>query len=271
MNRIARDAGDREAMAADHAVRYNAIKDMHHCLMTRQTQAQQLNTIVDSALLAPTDETRKKLRQLAEASEPGPLAERIRRRATLLARRRNADRTPLLRLRDELILAVYAAEVPKGWSCGWADGASFEANGRQQAGIGGLLVDSDGLVIERISRSIGEKGAFAAELAALAAVMQCATERQQKWLWLYTDNRGLAQLWDEHRGDNRLNELRRQAASQPGAIYPSRYPSSSQSASQCPGKGSGPTVDAADIQRVASSSSNSLTSVAATVLKEPVS
>jgi len=43
--------------------------------------------------------------------------------------------------------------------------------------------------------------------------VQCATERQQKWLWLYTDNRGLLQLWDEHRGDNRLNELRRQAAS----------------------------------------------------------
>lgn len=181
--------------------------------MTRQTQAQQLNTIVDNALLAPTGENRRQLRQLAEAGQPGPLAERIRRRATLLARRQNADRMPLLRLRDELIVAVYAAVVPKGWNCGWADGASFEADGRQQAGIGGLLVDSDGMVIERISRSIGEEGAFAAELAALIAVMQCATARQQKWLWLYTDNRGLVQLWDEHRSDNRLKELRRQAAS----------------------------------------------------------
>jgi ribonuclease HI len=180
--------------------------------MTRQNQAQQFNTVVDNALLAPTDENREQLRRLAKAGNPGSLAERIRRRATLSAKRRSADRTPLLRLRDELILAVYAAVVPKGWSCGWADGASFETDGHRQAGIGGLLADSDGIVIERISRSIGDEGAFAAELAALTAVMQCATERQQKWLWLYTDNRGLVQLWNEHRGDNRLNELRRQAA-----------------------------------------------------------
>jgi ribonuclease HI len=182
--------------------------------MTRQNQAQKLNVVVDNVLLAPTEENREQLRQLAlaKAGEPGPLAERVRERATLLAKRQGVDRTPLLRLRDELILAVYAAVVPKGWSCGWADGASFETDGHRQAGIGGLLVDSDGIVIERISRSIGDEGAFAAELAALIAVMQCATERQQKWLWLYTDNRGLVQLWNEHRGDNRLNELRRQAA-----------------------------------------------------------
>ncbi|WAK02095.1 reverse transcriptase-like protein [Methylobacter sp. YRD-M1] len=43
--------------------------------------------------------------------------------------------------------------------------------------------------------------------------MQCAIKRQRKWLWLYTDNRGLVQLWNEHRGDNRLSDLRRQAAS----------------------------------------------------------
>jgi ribonuclease HI len=180
--------------------------------MKRQNQTQQLNAVVDNALLVPTDENREQLRQLAKASPPGPLAERLRRRATLLGKRRSDDRTPLLRLRDELILAVYAAVAPKGWSCGWADGASFDIDGHRQAGIGGLLMDSGGTVIERISRSIGEADAFAAELAALTAVMQCATERQQKRLWLYTDNRGLVQLWNEHRDDNRLHELRRQVA-----------------------------------------------------------
>jgi ribonuclease HI len=187
-------------------------KDVRHCLMTRQKQTQQLNAIVDNALLAPTDGNHEKLKQLAKAGDPGPLAERIRRRATLLARRRNDDPAPLLCLRDELILAVYAAMAPKGWSCGWADGASFDTNGHRQAGIGGLLMDSDGTVIERISRLIGEADALAAELAALTAVMQCAAERQQKRLWLYTDNRGLVQLWDEHRDDRRLDELRRRAA-----------------------------------------------------------
>jgi ribonuclease HI len=181
--------------------------------MTRQNQTQQLNAIVDNALLAPTDGNHEQLKQLAKASTPGPLTERIRRRATLLAKRRSDDPAPLLRLRDELILAVYAAKVPKGWSCGWADGASFKTDGHRQAGIGGLLMDSGGTVIERISRSIGEADAFAAELAALIAVMQCATERQQKRLWLYTDNRGLVQLWNEHRDDKRLNKLSGQAAS----------------------------------------------------------
>jgi len=187
---------------------------MRHCLMTLQNQAQQLNVVVDNALLAPTDENCERLRQLARASAPpGLLAERIRRCTTLLAKQRNYDRTALLHLRDELILIVYAAVVPKGWICGWADGASFKTDGHRQAGIGGLLVDSSGTVIERIIRLIGEESAFAAELAALIAVMQCVTERQQKRLWLYTDNWGLVQLWNEHRDDNRLNELRRLAAS----------------------------------------------------------
>lgn len=181
--------------------------------MTQQNQAQQFNAVVDDALIAPTGESREQLRQLARVGDPRLLAERIRRRATLLSKRRSDDRMPLLRLRDELILAVYAAVMPKGWSCGWADGASFTTDGHLQAGIGGLLADSDGKVIERISRSIGEEGAFSAELAALIAVMQCATERQQKRLWLYTDNRGLVQLWNEHRSDNRLNALHRQAVS----------------------------------------------------------
>jgi len=185
----------------------------YHCLMTLQNQAQYLNAVVDSALLAPTDENREQLRQLAQVSAPGPLAERIRRRATLLAKRRSNDHAPLLRWRDELILAVYAAVLPKGWSCGWADGASFTSDGHRQAGIGGLLMDSNATVIERISRAIGEADAFAAELAALIAVIQCATERQQKRLWLYTDNLGLVQLWNEHRDDNRLNELHRHTAS----------------------------------------------------------
>jgi hypothetical protein len=54
--------------------------------MTRQSQTQQLNAIVDNALLAPTDGNHEQLRLLAKASTPEPLAERIRRRATLLAR-----------------------------------------------------------------------------------------------------------------------------------------------------------------------------------------
>jgi ribonuclease HI len=179
--------------------------------MPLQKQAQQLNAVVDNAFLVPANESREQLKQLAKTCDPGSLAERIRKRATLLAKRRSEKGLSLLRLRDELILAVYAAAVPKGWSCGWADGASFGTDGQRQAGIGGLLMDSDGRLMERISQSIGEEDAFAAELAALIAIVHCATERRTKWLWLYTDNRGLVQLWNEHRDDYRLKELRRQA------------------------------------------------------------
>lgn len=48
-----------------------------------------------------------------------------------------------------------------------------------------------------------------AEIAALAAVIRSAIEHGQLRLSVYCDSHGLVQLWNEHREDARLADLRR--------------------------------------------------------------
>lgn len=136
------------------------------------------------------------------------LAERIRKRATLLSKRRRDESKQILLERDELILALYASDVPPGWACAWCDGSSIKLDGQRRTGIGGILMDPGGMIIERFNRTIGEQDAFAAELAAVAAVIRVAVAQQQLRLRVYTDNFGLANLWREKRDDSRLAELR---------------------------------------------------------------
>ena len=59
-----------------------------------------------------------------------------------------------------------------------------------------------------MSRASGEQGAFDAEVAALAAMLQHAIEHQQLKLWVYCDNQGLVNLWHEQRDDHRLEGVR---------------------------------------------------------------
>jgi hypothetical protein len=115
-----------------------------------------------------------------------------------------------LSVRDKLIQVVYAAVVPAGWSCAWVDGSSIKTDAQRQAGIGGVLMDADGKVIEYINRAIGNKGAFDAEITALVAMLQLDTDHQYFKLWVYCDNQGLANLWHEQRDDHRLDERRTQ-------------------------------------------------------------
>lgn len=176
--------------------------------LTRRQTAQRLNTVIDQALLRPSADHQLKLIQIIADNNVRQLAERIRRRATLLGKPRRGDRARLLRVRDELILAVYASAVPSGWSCAWVDGSSITIGSHRQAGIGGLLMDTHGTVIEQISRPIGEQGAFEAEVAALAAILQSAIDQQQFKLWVYCDNQGLVQFWHEQRDDRRLDAIR---------------------------------------------------------------
>jgi putative hydrolase of the HAD superfamily len=180
--------------------------------LTRCQQARQLNTVIDAALADLAPQRRQQVVQLADCSTVQQFARRIHRRATLLGRRRPRDTQRILVARDELIMALYAAMAPPGWAIAWCDGSSMKIDSRQHAGIGGIVMDGNARVIARICRAIGEQGAFAAELAALAAVMRCAHEHRQRRLRVYTDNPGLAQLWREQRGDERLAEIRRLAA-----------------------------------------------------------
>jgi ribonuclease HI len=177
--------------------------------ITRRQQAQRFNTVIDQALLAPSLQPQQQLLQLTNTIPVRQLAERIRKRATLLGKRQRGDTRQLLAGRDELIMTLYASTVPQGWACAWCDGSSIKLDSQYQAGIGGILTDSNGSVIARISRAIGDHHAYEAELMAVTAIISTALEHQQQRLWVFTDNHGLAQLWQEHRDDNRLAEIRR--------------------------------------------------------------
>jgi ribonuclease HI len=180
--------------------------------ITRRQQAQQFNTVIDQALLAPSLQHQQQLLQLTNTIPVRQLAERIRKRATLIGKRQRGNTHQLLAGRDELIMALYASTVPQGWARAWCDGSSFKLDSHYQAGIGGIIKDSNGNVIERISRAIGDHHAYDAELAAVAAVIGTALAHQQRRLWVFTDNHGLTQLWQEHRDDSRLAEIRRLAS-----------------------------------------------------------
>ena len=183
---------------------------MSHSHLSRREYAQQFNAIIDQALLEPSADHQQHLIQLVADINVTQLGERLRQRATRLGKTRRSERARLLSVRDELMQAVYAAAVPVGWSCAWVDGSSIKTDTQRHAGIGGVLMDANGKVIERMSQAIGEQGAFDAEVAALVAMLQLAIDHQQSQLWVYCDNQGLVNLWHEQRDDHRLDKIRTQ-------------------------------------------------------------
>lgn len=176
---------------------------------TRRQQARLINAMIDQALLVPSSQHHQQLVPFTQTIPVVSLADRVRKRATLLSKRQRENTRQLLATRDQLIMALYAAIVPQGWACAWCDGSSIKQDSHYQAGLGGIVLEPEGTVIARISRGIGDHHAFEAELAAVTAVIQAALDHQQRRLWVYTDNHGLAQLWHAHRDDNRLAEIRR--------------------------------------------------------------
>lgn len=176
--------------------------------ITSRQQAQQSNRLIDHALLEQMTLSNHTLQQLLHFQPVRQLAERVRKRASLLAKRHHLDSGQLLISRDGLIQQLYAATVPQGWACAWCDGSSLKLDSSYQAGIGGIVWDSAGKEISRPCEHIGTYQAFDAELAAVAAVIRSAIAHQQRQLWVFTDNHGLAQLWQEHREDSRLVEIR---------------------------------------------------------------
>jgi ribonuclease HI len=181
--------------------------------VTRRQQAQQLNAMLDQALLSLTSSYRYQIQQLITTHQVKKLAERLRMRATILAKQQPRQREPILEARDALILALYAAAAPRGWACAWCDGRCIKVNAQQHAGIGAILIDERGVIVARISQAIGVKDSFSAELIAVVAIMKTALKHDQRQLRVYCDNYGLIQLWCEQRNDSRLVEMRRLAAS----------------------------------------------------------
>lgn len=133
------------------------------------------------------------------------LAERVRQRATALARRNSSVGARILAVRDTLTEALYRDDSHKGWFSAWCDG-SARPDGTTSIGV--LVLGPDGRVIVRISRTADRVSPFEAEIAALEAVLEAAVKRDIRHMRVHTDCRALVELWRAHRADPRLARVR---------------------------------------------------------------
>lgn len=172
--------------------------------MTRRDDTRLLNQIIDHALTEPGPAQQQALLALVTPENLQALAERLRRRATRLGRRERQQAQDILAVRNELLMALYAAIAPAGWANAWCDGSSIKDNATHRAGIGAVIMDTSGKCIAKISHSVGEKTAFEAEIAALVAVLESAVAHDIERLRVHTDCKALVQLWCEQRDDQRL-------------------------------------------------------------------
>jgi len=165
--------------------------------------ARRLNQAIDRALLEPAEGDVAALRRMAGRPPPVELAERVRQRAIRLGR----HGVRIQERRDALIAAIYAAAVPRGWFVAWCDGSSSRTPpGR--AGLGGLIVDPQGELATRVARFVPDLDSFAAEIAALVAVLEAGIASGASRMRVHTDCPALAQLWHERREDRRLDAVR---------------------------------------------------------------
>lgn len=172
--------------------------------MRKSPQAtQNLNALIDAALLDPACRRAWAVSLALPKHEVAPLAERVRRRATLLTRRARTQTVSILDARENLIQALYARDSPRGWCTAWCDGATDVS----AAGIGGLLLDTQGQEVGRWSHVISPRDPFATEIAALVAALDFATVHRVGRLRVYTDCVALVRLWHEHRADDRLDTV----------------------------------------------------------------
>jgi ribonuclease HI len=166
---------------------------------------------IDAALLAATPQPLHELLASQRSVAMPALADKVRRRATQLARRMRAQRTALIQARDAIILALYARAAPKGWMTAWCDGSAKTGDAQHLAGIGGVLADHDGHVMAQVAHKLTGKSALGAEIAAASAVLTLAHDAGIARVRLHTDCKGLVDLWLNRRGDPRLAALRAQA------------------------------------------------------------
>ena len=175
---------------------------------TRRDEARFLNQVIDRALFQPNTQHLEELLSLAKTRDTQCLAERVRQRATWLGRHEREQTQHILSNRDELIMALYASLAPEGWANAWCDGSSLRQASELHAGIGAVLLDTTGKCIRQISRYVGGKSAFEAEVIALVAVLEDALIHHIERLRVHSDCKALVQLWHEQREDPRLAPVR---------------------------------------------------------------
>jgi ribonuclease HI len=175
--------------------------------LARRSVAGQLNEVIDHYLLDATEQHLDACRRLCRMHNVTALAERARRRATVLSKTNSAHAAHILRARDTLILQIYAETAPKGSFCGWCDASSIEYRGQRAAALGGLLLDPRQRLVARVARIIGRSAAFEAEIAACEALLQTALRHGAERIRVHTDCSALVSLWCAKRHDPRLLKL----------------------------------------------------------------
>ena len=140
-------------------------------------------------------------------SNPEELAERVLQRGNSLSRKDRPRSEAILEARDNLILAIYAHTSPRGWATGWCDGSSLHTKEGIVAGVGVQLVDDKNKLLVQFGRTVQGHGPLAAEISALATVMEAALKHRVEDLRVYTDCKALVLLWLQHRADTRLDSV----------------------------------------------------------------
>ena len=171
----------------------------------RQRPARHVNEVIDRALQQPTDAHFRAALRLHTTTTTQNLAERVRRRGTLLARRDRRHGAQIVQARDRLMLAIYADATPAGWHSAWCDGSI--AAGMPATGLGGLLMDAAGRIVAEITRRAPSLTPFEAEIAALVAILQAARAQGARRLRVYSDCVAAVRLWQRSRDDARLAAL----------------------------------------------------------------
>lgn len=178
--------------------------------ITKQ-DARHINKVIDRALFKPSSAHFRDVRSLEAAQDIFALSERIRRRATWQDRHTATPSQQIIAARDNLILRLYHTMAPNGWHCAWCDGSVTGNPPRRRCGIGGILMNRDGRIINRLSLPTETHPPFETEIAAVTAVMRIAIESGIKKLRVYSDCEALVTLWQQQRGDPRLEQVRAQA------------------------------------------------------------
>lgn len=175
----------------------------------RRRAAPAINELIDRALQEPAEALLRVVARWPATMSTEMLAERVRQRATRLARRERADSERILQTRDRLVLALYAHATPAGWHTAWCDGSV--ATGAAQAGIGGVLMGPAGRIVAEFARRCPAATAFEAEIAALLATLEAARTKGVRRLRVYSDCVAAVQRWHRNRDDPRLDPLAAQA------------------------------------------------------------
>lgn len=178
----------------------------------RILRTRELNHIIDRVLDDPSEAHQHVILDLVTHYNVYNLAERVRRRSTLLLRSRRKNHQNLLALRDTLIMALYAENSPAGWANAFCDGSSVTVNYERHGGIGVIIYSQTGECIAQTSLPVGNKNAFEAEVEAVALAIHTATAHNLARIRIHTDNKALAYLWRGHRQDSRLAAIYRLAA-----------------------------------------------------------